>query len=342
MQIAAPLLAILLGYSAVSREREQGTLRLIKSLGISSREYLLGKLGGLGVVLLLSALPVMAIAGVVATVGAGPIPWPERLIRLCVALLGYGGYVTSFLLIAVAVSARVRQSTSALTLLLGVWIVAVLLVPRIGVTVGARLAPEQTQSTFFLNVEERLARGEPGNRYRTRLEEVKSALLEAHGVDSVEALPINFSGVSLQILDEYETEGYQAEYDRLWSAYHRQQNWSRMMGLFSPTVPIRELSMLLAGTALTDHRLFAERVEAYRRDYVRYLNNDMRDHAGEKGFEYEVGREFWESVPTFVHRPRGLGATLGESALPAAGVALWVLATFGWATIAFRRRFAEA
>jgi ABC-2 type transport system permease protein len=335
-----PLIAILIGFSSVARERESGTLRIVKSLGVSGADYLAGKLAGLAVLLGVVLLPIALGAVFLALAGPGAEAVLVLGSRAVLLVVLYTLYLGVFLLLAVGISAAARSSAQALVLLLGLWVTAVLLVPRMSASLAVALAPEPESNTFFLNVENRLARFQPGNKYRTKLEEVTNALLREHGVKTVEELPLNFTGVSLQVLDEYETEGFQEEFDELWSVYDRQTALNRIGGLLSPLIPLRELSPALSGTSLADHRHFVTAVETYRRNYVKFLNDDMRDNAGPAGFDYEVGEAFWKEVPKFEYQPVDFGTKLAQNGLPVAMLLLWGAASGGFAQYAFARRFA--
>ena len=59
LQVIAPLLLIFLGYGAIARERERGTLRLLMLQGISRSQLVAGKLMALGLVALALGLPAM-------------------------------------------------------------------------------------------------------------------------------------------------------------------------------------------------------------------------------------------------------------------------------------------
>lgn len=321
LQVALPLLIVLLGCHSVVRDRTQGTLALMRTLGPSRVTLAAGKiLGVLGAALAASlpALVTMAILGV-----ASPGPTASSLAPLFLMILAYALYVVCFVAVSVAVSAWATNGTTALVALAGLWFFLVLLLPRASASVALALHPTPAAGQFLASVEADLARFTPESKYQIRLREVTQELLSKHGVTRVEDLPFNFSGVSLQVLDEVETLAYQRAFDDLWSVYEAQSRFELGAGFLSPLPLLRHASMVLAGSSTAQHHAFATAVEAYRRAYVKFLNDEMRDHAGTLDFDYKVGQDFWERVPEFQYPGLSTDATL-RAAMGS------LLALFGW------------
>jgi ABC-2 type transport system permease protein len=63
-------------------------------------------------------------------------------------------------------------------------------------------------------------------------------------------------------------------------------------------LPVRSLSMALAGTDLVHHRDFVRGAELYRRDIQRMMNADIAQNA-KPGTAYVAGPELWAKVPEF-------------------------------------------
>ena len=73
--------------------------------------------------------------------------------------------------------------------------------------------------------------------------------------------------------------------------------------------------MDLAGTGLEGHRHFAAAAEVHRRDFVKYLNDDMRDNAAGESFGYMAGRDVWQQAPPFEYELPEIGAALESSTM---------------------------
>ena len=117
LQIVLPLVVILLAFSAFAGERELGTLRQLLSLGLRPRDLVLGKMLGLGGALALMAAPAVVL-GAATLALTGPA---EGLSRFALLALVYLLYLGTFLLLALAVSARAPSSRFALVFLIGFW-----------------------------------------------------------------------------------------------------------------------------------------------------------------------------------------------------------------------------
>jgi ABC-2 type transport system permease protein len=141
LQTLAPLLVIFLAYGAVASERERGTLRLMAAQGLAPGQMLAGKLAAhAGVVGLILAPAALALL-VAALVGWAP-PGPALLL-----LLVYGLYLAVWAVAAVLVSALARRSRDALIVLVSIWMVLVVLIPRTLPEAAARLPRPTSPST---------------------------------------------------------------------------------------------------------------------------------------------------------------------------------------------------
>jgi ABC-2 type transport system permease protein len=77
-------------------------------------------------------------------------------------------------------------------------------------------------------------------------------------------------------------------------------------------LPVRSLSMALAGTDLAHHRAFVGAAEDYRRKMQRVLNNDIAQNA-RPGVAYTAGPELWSKVPEFDYALPGVGWVLAQN-----------------------------
>lgn len=117
-----PLIALLLGFDAIVGERERGSLDLLLSMPITRLELLLGKFLGLAAALSLSTVAGFGAAGLVLAASMSAD-----------ALFHYLGFIVSsillgmaFLSLAVAVSVRAGDRTSATGIAIMLWFFFVL------------------------------------------------------------------------------------------------------------------------------------------------------------------------------------------------------------------------
>ena len=329
LQVVAPLLLIFLGYGALARETERGTVRVLMLQGASRGQIVRGKLLALGAAALLAGLPAMI--GLVAIAGQpGALVWPMLTIAL-----GYAGYLALWTVLILLVSASVRRSRDALLALVALWAVAVVLVPRI----APDLASADIPLTNRLQTEVAVARdlrtmGDSHNPDDPHFAQFKQRLLARYGVAKVEDLPINYKG-ALGIEGERLSA---AVYGRHAAAGHaaqaRQNALVEAVGLLSPTIALRALSMAAAGTDLAGHRRFLDQAEAYRYALVQRLNRMQMedvsyadDGATDAGADRRkrVAARNWQAMPDFAFVASD-GRTLAAAALPGLAILLAWLA----------------
>jgi ABC-2 type transport system permease protein len=95
-----------------------------------------------------------------------------------------------------------------------------------------------------------------------RAEDLKQRVMKQYGVVSLEALPVNFAGISLQDGEEHGNVVFDKYYGLLWNRFERQNRLKQITGLLAPMLAIQSLSMGLAGTDFAHHRDFAAAAEA--------------------------------------------------------------------------------
>jgi ABC-2 type transport system permease protein len=325
LQAVAPLLLIFLGFGVIARERERGTLQPLMLQGASRRQIVAGKLGALGLVALLAGLPAMlGFALIAGQPGALAAP-------MAVIALGYAAWLALWTVAIVLVSALVGRSRDALLALLGLWAVVVVLLPRVAPDIASGAYPLanrlQTDIAIARDLRSMGDSHNPDDPYFARF---KQSVLARYGVTRIEDLPVNYKGLlalegekmTSSLFDRYAGESFaaQANQNALVSA----------IGVLSPAIALRDLSMAAAGTDSAGHRRFLEQAEAYRYDLVQRLNrlqaeavsyaNDTASDAGADRRK-RISGSHWQAMPEFKFRQPD-GATLAGAALPGLAVVL--------------------
>jgi len=131
-QIVLSLFAILLGYDAVSGEKERGTLKLILANAVPRSVFILGKLIGSFVTLSLSVLVAIGMGCLLLPILGLNLSGNEWL-RLSMIILAGLMYFGAFLTLSVFVSSMTRRTSSSFLVLLVLWIGSVLIIPRVSV-----------------------------------------------------------------------------------------------------------------------------------------------------------------------------------------------------------------
>lgn len=330
LQMLLPLLIILLTFSTFAGERESGTLRQVLSIGVSRRNLALGKALGVGGALALLLIPATLLGAAVLTAAEADASSGGALRTLATAAV-YLLYLGAFVGVALAVSARARSSRLALVALLGFWVFVCLMAPRAATDLAKRLHPTPSAQEFAAALAEEQQAGLEGVDYDGYFEARRTELLAEHGVERVEDLPINYNGWRLQVSEEYGNQFFDRHYARLWDRFEAQDELRRRAGFVAPLLAVRSVSMALAGTDFPHFRRFAEQAEQYRRDFVAFLNDDMRDHAGERDFGYTQTEALWTEAPAFSYEAPGASEALTGQSTALAALLAWFLGAAVWA-----------
>jgi ABC-2 type transport system permease protein len=321
MQLLIPLLIILTAFSAFTREREQGTLKLLMSLGVPMHQLAFGKLLGVFGALLLILIPATLIGSLVLMQSANLSFEPVRY----GAMIGaYLAFFAVWCALALVVSAKATSSQVSLVILLGIWFAQSFLAPKLFIDLAEQRYPLPSRRTFNQQVRNDIRGGIDGhNPADKRRKELEARLLKEYGVDSVQKLPVNFDAIAMQEGEEYTSKVFDKHFGNLYRRYDEQSRFYQWAGVLSPTISIQMLSMAIAGSDFWHHRHFATAAEQYRRILVKELNMDMAHNSKTGDWEYKAGRALWEKIPAFEYTSPSLTWAI-ENVVQS----LWILAVW--------------
>lgn len=338
LQLLIPLLIIVMGAGLFAGEREDGTLRFLASLGIPSRTLAAGKALGLCFVLAALLIPATLMGAMALLLYGGAYESAGANLRA----FGIAGvhvvYFGMFVFLTLAVSTLATERRPALLVLLTVWAMNGLVAQRVVPLVAEQLHPLPTWHSFQAAIAEDKRDGIDGhNPTGERAAELERQLLEEYNVDSVDELPIDFSGVALQADEEHGAIVYDRHYGALHDILQAQDRVHLLAGVLSPALALRDVSMALAGTDGAHHAHFAAAAEDYRRDLVRRLNEAII-YSEPGPYESNVGgRELWESMPRFVYQPPSAGWAYSRQTGRFAVLGGWLVLLIGLAGVAASR-----
>lgn len=304
VQVLAPLLLILIGYSAVSRERESQTLSFMVAQGTSIYTLILGKGLALLSVVFLIVFP-LSLSGVFA-IFQGESPWVVMSF-----LFAYTLYLSVWALLVLLFSTALSKNSESFTALTFVWILLCIAMPRIASTTAAVSVPAAGKlETDFAVIAELRKLGDGHNANDPAFAQLKQSLLQQYNVDSVEALPINFRGLVASNSEAELTEVLNQFSEQRMQQELQQSQISRYFGWLSPKVAIQALSMISAGTSIETHHRFIRETEELRFRFVQSLNkvhveqlnyiDDINRNNGEEGWKKaRVSAENWQMIEGF-------------------------------------------
>ncbi len=335
--VLLPLFIVLVTFNAFSGEREQGTLRQLLSLGVRPRDLLAGKALGVAGALALVLIPatMAGVVGLALTSEFGALG--RDLSRAFVLGAAYLVYFATLVAICLGVSLRAKSSRTALVILLALWFGNSLLASRAAADLAAAWHPTPSAVAFQAALERDLFDQTDVER---RLQRRREELLRRYNATSLDAVPINFSGISLQEGEEHGNEVFDEHFGRLFATYEHQNRVRQWAGLAAPLLPMRTLSMSLAGTDFAHHRAFVDAAETHRRMMQRVLNGDLAEN-GRPGQVYLAGNDLWKRIPDFVYEAPGVAWALARNPVSLVLMAGWLIAAIAFAAAGARRQAVE-
>ncbi|USU11532.1 DUF3526 domain-containing protein [Sphingomonadaceae bacterium OTU29THOMA1] len=341
LQAVAPLLLIFLGYGALAREMESGTLRLLMLQGVGRRRLVGGKLLALGAVALVAGAPAMI--GLLLIAGQpGALVLPMLIIAL-----GYAAYLALWAVLILLVSASVRRSRDALLALVALWAVALVLLPRVAPDLASAAVPLAKRLQTDVAIARDLRKmGDSHNPDDPHFAAFKQSVLDRYGVATVEDLPVNYKGVVALEGERMTASLFNRYAAASFAAQARQNGIVEAVGLLSPAIALRSLSMAAAGTDFAGHRRFLEQAEAYRYALVQRLNRMQADgvsYADDTAVDAGADRrkrvsgDHWQAMPDF-RFVAPTGTALATAALPGLAIVIgWLVIALALLAIVTRR-----
>ncbi len=351
LQILMPLLIIFLGFSAFSGERERGTLRQLMSIGAPKSALLWGKALGVGSAIALVIVPCILVGVVVIASLNVNLSGDGFGVRVLLLALSYSVYAGIFLFVTLAVSAVAASSRTALIALVGFWAFSVFLAPKIAAEISKIAIPSPSLGEFQTSMQETRQKGLDGRSPRQKLAEYRQSLLDKYGVEDVADLPVYWVAVSMQKLEEIDHEVYDHYFIGLADTYLKQRRLQDNIGLIAPVLPLKSLSMGLAGTDLLHDQKFTQAAEQARRDMVEKVNSYLAEMAVEFNSNLKLApnistetndrvliadEEVFRMVDAFHYEPPSLSAVLNEYRSAFFILSLWLLAAVAASMAAVR------
>lgn len=326
-----PLAAFVLAYASLAASRDRGTLRLSLGAASSPLRIVIPKALAILVALLLALLlPAVAIDTGLAFVQQRASV--DLLLRLSAWTAVFAAYLAVMAAIGVAVAVRIGHARTALSVLVALWVVLALALPRgssTQVETGHPLPSSQQvrqqlldEAPSYWSAETGLAR--------------QAALLATYKVARVEDLPFNVRGAEL---DQAERHSH-VVFDRVLGDMHdraiAQDTAFARHGWLSPATAALSLSQVLAGSDFAHHRRFIDDAERYRRALVNRMNHEVRNHKVAPGERVTADARLWSQIPAFVPAQVSLGSAWGPARPALLALLAWLVAAVG--ALAFAAR----
>ncbi|MEO1417411.1 MAG: DUF3526 domain-containing protein [Bacteroidota bacterium] len=323
LQYIIPLLLIFLAYQSINSEKQSGRLKLLLLQGANPIQLVLAKTFavtsyGMG----LLALTILSYALFHLSQISAEI-WGRTILFFC----SYSLYYFIIAGFTVFLSFRLKNTSLALTSMLGLWIIWTIFSPHILMSSVEQWHQLPTREAFKKAMKEDRAKGIDGHNPRDeRRKELEEQILAKYEVDSLSELPIDFGGILMQADEEYGNEVWDKHFGYIREVLGEQKQSYQLGGILNPFISLQNLSMGLAGNDNWHHQAFLVQAETYRRNLIKTLNDEHAYGTIKEGDDYiKVGPEFFQSIEPFRYQPVPFSATFPIYGLNLTLLIMWSL-----------------
>ncbi|MFJ4289557.1 DUF3526 domain-containing protein [Cupriavidus sp. NPDC089707] len=337
LQVLAPLLLIFAGHGVLARERESGVLRVLLAQGVRGGQLVRGKVLAVAGVALAVLLPAAAVLAWIALARPSDAPLAALLAA------AYAGWLLLWSLLVTVVSAWCRRSRDALLVLLALWAVLVIMLPRAVPDLVNTVVALPTRLESTIAVERELAAiGDSHDPEDPYYNGFRQKILAQYGVRRVEDLPVNYKGLLKTEGERLTSALFDRHADAAFALQFRQVRLTDALGLLSPAFALRRLSMTAAATDLHAYRDFLWQGERYRYGLVQFLNRLEAEQiryadAVDPARENRIGHHHWQALPAFAYVPPSHAGIARRALAPALVLLAWLAAWLWLARMAARR-----
>lgn len=334
LQVLLPLLIFFLGFNAVAAERENGTLKLLLSQGISWKQLLTGKILGVASVMMLLFVPTIVVLVLIWLMLQEFSISPDETLKMLLFLLFHFVYLLFFCAIAVLVSAASTTSKKALISLIGIWLVCTIILPRTTQAIGAYLYKAPSKIQFNSDIEKDiLKQGDSHNPNDLHYKAIKDSLLRAYKADSVQQLPFNYSGFIMKEGEKISSRIYNKHLEELLKIYEKQNQFSKAVSFINPYIAMKNISMGLSNTDYDSYIDFQKQAEAYRYNMAQKMNglqikyiSNKKPAANEKPLT--IDKEHWGDIAEFHYERKGILSVLKNEFISVISIIIWIILLF--------------
>ena len=325
LQTLMPLLLIFMCFSAVSGEKENGTFKWLLVQGGSIRKILWQKVMAYFSISVILLLSIMLIAALFLMING--YDFNQQLFSQFVFLtIIYAIFYFITVCLCIAVSALSTSSRNALMILLAIWLIFVVLLPKYAANLGDNLYPLHSKYHFHKAIEKGVSQGVDGhdpNNLRSR--QFIDSILAAYQVDSISQLDINIDGLLMQEDEDYRAMVTKKEFDQLYRQIEKQNKVSHLASFLDPFIAIRDLSMGVSQTDYPSQVAFERQVQEYRLYMMRYLNEYMSFNTKAGDWETKAPREVYLGLKKFRYEPPpAVSAVFENYSLLLTSLAVWL------------------
>ena len=347
VQVVLSLFAILFTYDSICGEREVGTLKLNFANPIPRTTYVLAKVAGSWLGLMIPLIIPLAIG--IALVLICRIPMTSaHWIRFFLLIFMSGLYLSFFVCLGVLFSSLSKVASSSFLYLLVIWIGFVLIIPRAGVMIAGQFLSVPTAAEISAKLTEKnrdtsrqLSEWLSGrsSEYRKRIESLNdedrqnkaNELREQYSKD----VTIKFSELNQEI------DKYHVSLNEEWrNRKIEQERLGFSLSRFSPASAFQLAAMELSGTGVNIKTRYEDQLQAYKEIFNTFITK-KEDKSG--GIFAQVSKDKkpenidTREIPQFIYINPDLKQVLQSTVIDITIISFYILITIAGTFIAFIR-----
>jgi ABC-2 type transport system permease protein len=279
LQLIVPLLMMVMASSAVTKEKEAGTLKMLLIHGQNPAAIIWSKLWAWHLLFTGILLPFFILLVLVNGLS----------FRSLIIVVAYLLYYLLITIIAIGISALSHNSRSALLSVLICWLCATIILPKMAATQADKAYPVMPRAVFEDKVKQGFLKGLNGNDpYYERGDRYLKKLQRENKV-------VNVSGMTMQYNEDYQQLVFDHYYKQITGSFSQQQSFLDKAGFLDPFIGLRRISMSMSATDLYHHNAFYDQARTYRNNFIRTLNLELARHAD----DYKAGPAFFRQIKPF-------------------------------------------
>ena len=323
VKIVLSLFAILFTYDAIVGEKERGTLKLSLSNSVPRDRLILGKAIGGYVSLLIPLLIPLLLSLIILVLAPDLALTGEDWTRLLVIFLMFFLYLSVFFSLGLFISARTSRSSTSFLVLLFIWVVFVMVIPKAAVVAASHIRPIPSiheitakKAAFVkqISTEENKALMEWIQKNAATIQDpkVREETLMKHVQEVQNNATTKIDENNAMLEKDYQLRK------------RAQQSLALNLSRISPASALTFGSMTLARTGVDEYDRFLSSVRVYKPIYTKWINSKMGNSMQALQGRAQIDIS---DMPQHSYKPEGVNQTILRS-LPDFGLMIALIIVF--------------
>ncbi|MCP4633154.1 MAG: ABC transporter permease subunit [candidate division Zixibacteria bacterium] len=261
------LFAILLCYDSISGEKERGTLQLSFANAVPKNIYILGKLIGSLITLIVSIVIALAIGVLILLLMGINISQGEWL-RLLLIILSGLLFINVFLNLSIFISTLTHRSANSFLILLVIWVLCVHIIPRASVLMAARSV--DVLSVDEISYQKTVLSAQLSEEFREGMSNFMVSSSENHSTDHLKSINDyidSLGNIRSSKLDELSSRLAEQRQN----AQRHQELRAMGIARISPVTSFSLAASNLAGTSTRLKNRFIDEAHNYQKQYGAFI-----------------------------------------------------------------------